>query len=83
MNSYTRHPKQRLTKLHWMVLPVSQTERSPLDRLVLFMVCLAILGTVIAFAVYFLVVQPGQVLTPPSNGCVYHHTIFGDWLDCS
>lgn len=54
-----------------------------MKKIVKSIVCLAILGTVIALAVYFIFILPGQALTPPSNGCVYHHTIFGDWWDCS
>lgn len=54
-----------------------------MKQFVKFIVCLAILGTVIALAAYFLVILPGQAPIPPSNGCVYHHTIFGDWLYCS
>lgn len=52
-------------------------------NLVKFIVCLAILGTVIALAAYYLVILPTQVPTPPSNLCTYHHTIFGDWVTCT
>ena len=51
--------------------------------LVKFVICLAVLGTVIALAAYFLVIQPAQVLTPPTNHCTYYHTIFGNWWSCS
>jgi hypothetical protein len=54
-----------------------------MKQFVKFIVCLTVLGTVIALAAYFLFILPGQALIPPSNGCVYHHTIFGDWLDCT
>lgn len=54
-----------------------------LKQFVKFIACLAVLGTVIALAAFFLFILPGQALTAPSNACVYHHTIFGDWLDCS
>jgi hypothetical protein len=68
----------------WMVIPLSEAHSSDaMKNLVKFIICLAILATVIALAAYFLVILPGQALTPPTNGCTYHHTIFGDWLTCT
>jgi hypothetical protein len=67
-----------------MVIPLSEAHSSDaIKKLVKFIVCLTILGTVIALAVYFIVVLPTQALIPPTNGCTYHHTIFGDWLTCT
>ena len=53
-----------------------------MKNLVKFMVCLAILGSVIALTAYVLVALPGQVPTPLSNLCTHYHTIFGDWVTC-
>jgi len=50
---------------------MSESPRSPLARLVLFIVCLAIAGTVIALVLYFIVL-PGQqaaALNAPMNWC--------------
>lgn len=47
----------------------SQPTQSPLAQLVLFMVCLAIAGTIIAGAHYFAVDLPQQkAVTAPANG---------------
>jgi len=54
-----------------------------MKNLVKFIACLAILGTVIALAVYFLVILPEQALVPPSNGCVYYRNMFGEWMTCT
>lgn len=53
-----------------MVSPMSlsQSTRSPLARLVLFMICLAIAGSCIAGAHYYTVDLPQQKATPPGNG---------------
>ena len=47
--------------------------RSPLARLVLFMVCLAIAGSCIAGAHYYTVDLPQQKATPPENGMKLSH----------
>jgi hypothetical protein len=54
-----------------------------MKKFVKFIVCLAVLGTVIALAAYFLFILPGQVLTPPTNTCTFYHTIVGDWWSCT
>jgi len=47
----------------------SQTTGTPLGRLVLFMVCLSIAGSLLAGAHYFAVDLPAQkAITAPSNG---------------
>ena len=47
---------------------MSQTQKSPLARLVLFMVCLAIAGSLLAGLHYFAVDLPAQKnLHPPKN----------------
>jgi len=46
----------------------SQSPQSPLTRLVLFMICLAIAGSCIAGAHYYTVDLPQQKMTPPENG---------------
>jgi len=53
-----------------MVSPMSwsQSPWSPLARLVLFMVCLAIAGSCIAGAHYYTVDLPQQKVTIPENG---------------
>lgn len=67
-----------------MVIPMSEAHASDaMKNLMKFIVCLAIIGTVIALAAYFLIIQPGQALSPPTNMCTYHHTIFGDWMECT
>jgi hypothetical protein len=48
-------------------MSLSQSTRSPLARLVLFMVCLAIAGSCIAGAHYYTVDLPQQKATPPEN----------------
>jgi len=54
-----------------------------MKNLVKFIACLAILGTVIALAAYFLIILPEQALVPPSNGCVYYRNMFGEWMTCT
>jgi len=56
-----------------MVSPMSlsQSTQSPLARLVLFMVCLAIAGSCIAGAHYYTVDLPQQKVTPPDNGATW------------
>ncbi len=49
-------------------MSLSQSPQSPLARLVLFMVCLAIAGSCIAGAHYYTVDLPQQKMTPPGNG---------------
>ena len=49
-------------------MSLSQSTQSPLARLVLFMVCLAIAGSCIAGAHYYTVDLPQQKATPPDNG---------------
>ena len=46
----------------------TQTTRTPLARLVLFMVCLAIAGSCIATSHYYAIDLPQQKETPPDNG---------------
>lgn len=51
-----------------MVIPVSE-KKSPLARLVLFMVCLSIAGVLVSGAYVSLIEQPHrQSLTAPENG---------------
>ncbi|MFA4876402.1 MAG: hypothetical protein WC586_03240 [Methanoregula sp.] len=48
----------------------TRSERSPLARLVLFMICLAIFGSVLAGAHYYAIDLPQQQsLQPPRNDC--------------
>jgi hypothetical protein len=48
---------------------MTQTQRSPLARLVLFMVCLSVAGTFLAGAHYYAVDLPAQQSIPaPTNG---------------
>jgi len=54
-------------------MSASQPARSPLARLVLFMVCLAIAGSCIAGAHYYSVDLPQQKATPPDNGKTLGH----------
>jgi len=54
-------------------MSASQPARSPLARLVLFMVCLAIAGSCIAGAHYYSVDLPQQKVTPPDNGKTLGH----------
>lgn len=48
---------------------MSHTERSSLARLILFMVCLALAGSIVAGAHYFITDMPMQnAVQPPVNG---------------
>lgn len=50
------------------MFPLSQPERSPLARLVLFMICLAITGSAVAVVHYYAVDLPAQAaLHAPNN----------------
>lgn len=48
----------------------TQNQKSPVAQLVLFMVCLAVLGTILAGAHYIAIDLPQQIAAqqPPSNG---------------
>ncbi len=51
---------------------MSQSAKSPLARLVLFMVCLSVAGAFIAGVHYFAVDLPQQQnVQAPANGCTY------------
>ena len=54
-------------------MSASQPVQSPLARLVLFIVCLALAGSCIAGAHYYAVDLPQQKVTPPDNGLPLGH----------
>jgi hypothetical protein len=52
-----------------------------MKKLVKFIICLALFGSLIALALYLFAVIPG--LTPPTNGCVHYRFIIFDWVSCT
>lgn len=73
-------------------MSASHPARSPLARLVLFMICLALAGTVVAGAHYYAVDVPQQnTLQPPENGvgsstscaiCKHNCKVAPDYYHC-
>lgn len=52
------------------------TQSDAMKNLAKFMVCLAILGTIIALAIYFVVILPTQALVHPPTNEVYTYPPF-------
>ena len=53
-----------------------------LRRFIIFMITLAITAMVIALAIRFLGIIPGEGLAPPTNSCSFHRFAFWSWWTC-